>query len=405
MSSLPIDILTNILLRLPAKSLLRFKSVCKSWYIMIDDSELVNRHVEQCNKNLIFWNPAVYTCDYDTFENPRKLIYPFMNWEDGGLFIVGSCRGLICFSMHIYPYTTYLYNPTTQSYKPLPYLPEISTFHYPKGHSYMGFGYDHLSEDYKCVKIFLRKSYNYDETGSFKSLVMVYSLKYDSWKRGNHDVPFYIGHATVCNGYSVFLNGILHWSIDDDHRQPLPIFGFKLSDETFCSVPIPDWSNITSMYDYKRAHIGVTDDGCLCAILNCYDVSSVWIMKEYGVATSWTYLCSVVKREVYDDLRPLFFSEDKRKLFVLLTLVNVAYIDMETREIINVQPPDFKRLWGALVCLENLLVFWDGEDVPTGTHQLRNRNSKLRLSLMLKTERYSFYILLTICIAFQVSMS
>ncbi|KAL2922732.1 F-box protein CPR1 [Bienertia sinuspersici] len=291
--------------------------------------------------------------------------------------------------MHIYPFTTFLYNPTTQSYKTLPYLPQISTFR-SKGHYYLGFGYDlgctesgtgsetdtdtgtgngiskklmlmgtdnfdetgtaiymkypcfigydHLSEDYKCVKIFLSESDDFDETGSFKSLVMVYSLKCDSWKRGDHDVPFYIRHAT--------------------HR------------------PLPD-TYVESLYDYRHAHIGASD-GCLCVILNCYGSSYVWVMKEYGVATSWTCLCRVMKRGVYDDLRPLFFSKDNKRLFVLLMLVNVAYVDLETRDITNVQPPGFKRIWGAQLCSENLLVFRDGEDVPTGTHQLGNRKSKLR---------------------------
>ncbi|KNA04839.1 hypothetical protein SOVF_195970 [Spinacia oleracea] len=377
MSPLPVDVITDILLRLPAKSLLRFKSVCKLWYDTIDSPDFIKRHVEKFNLHMIFANPVVYMCDFDTFDNPTNLDYPFKNLEDGGVYVVGSSRGLLCFSMHCYPYTIFLYNPTTQSHKTLPFLPLMSTFYYPRGHVYLGFGYDPVSEDYKCVKIFLRKSDA--EVGSFKSQVMVYSLREDTWKRGAHDVPYYFyGHF----GYSVMLHGIMHWSIEGDHRVPLPMVGFNLFDETFSSVSLPNYHTDICV----RAHIGVVDD-CLCVMLNHYCYCEVWVMKEYGEATSWTKLCRVGKRDHFDDLRPISFSKSQKELFVILFLVNVASLDLETLEITNVEPPGFKRLWSAHVCLENLLVFRDVKDVDMGTQQLRNRSIKMRKLLMAKTER------------------
>ncbi|XP_021747854.1 F-box protein CPR30-like [Chenopodium quinoa] len=377
MTTLPVDVITDILLRLPAKSLLRFKCVCKLWYDIIEGTDFIKRHVEQSNLHMIFTNPVVYMSDFDKFDKPTNLDYPFKNLEDGGVYVEGSSRGLLCISINCYPYTTYLYNPTTQSYKTLPFLPLMSTFYYPKGNKYLGFGYDHVSEDYKCVKIFLRELDG--EVGSFKSQVMIYSLREDSWKRGAHDVPYYFyGHF----GYSVELNGILHWSIEGNHREPLPIVTFNLCDETFCSVPLPNYHTEI----YMRAHIGVIDV-CLCLILNYYCYCEVWVMKEYGVASSWTKLCRVGKRYHYEDLRPISFSESKKELLVISTLVNVASLDLETLEITNIQPPGFNRFWSAHVCLENLLVFRDVEDAPTGTELPRSRSIRMRKLLMKKTER------------------
>ncbi|KAL2922816.1 F-box protein CPR1 [Bienertia sinuspersici] len=400
MSSIPVDVLADILLRLPAKTLLRFKCVCKLWYNLIDSSDFVNRHVDQCNMHIIFKNPIVYMCDFVTFENPSNLEYPFKNWEDGGLYIIGLCRGLICFSIHDYPFTIFLYNPTTQTYKTLPFLPVTSTFDYPKGHRYTGFGYDHVSQDYRCVRIFIRQS---DDGLFFRSQVMVYSLKFDVWKRGAYDLPYYMNSALIDYGYSVSLNRVVHWSVEGDRREPLPIVCLNFNDESFSYILLPD-SHIEGLYHYKRAHIGVVD-GCLCVILNYYSYSDVWIIKEYGVATSWTCLCRVPKQESYEDMRPISGLKNRKGLLVYLTLVKVAYLDLETLEIMNVQPTGYKKLWGAYVFLENLLVFRDGEDVPRGTHQLRNRNSRLRKLSMIKTERYSFCFWLTSCIVNHVSVA
>ncbi|XP_021742279.1 F-box protein CPR30-like [Chenopodium quinoa] len=382
MSSIPVDVITDILLRLLAKSLLRFKCVCKLWFNIINSSDFINPHVEQSNLHIIVTNPAVYICDFDKFDNPTKLNYPLKNLEYGGLYIVGSSRGLLCFSMHSYPYTTFMYNPTTQTHKSLPYLPVLSTFQTPNGdpfHGLLGFGYDHVSEDYKCVKI--HQCDADDGSGSFKSQVMVYSLREDSWKRGVHDVPYYFDSHL---GYSILLNGILHWSTEDDHREPLPLVGFNLNDETFSSVPLPDYH--TEEESRMRAHIGVVD-ACLCLMYNYWCYCEVWIMKEYGVPASWTKLCMVAKQGNYNDLRPLSFSKSKKELFVILTKANVASLDLETLEIKNIQPPGLHRLWKAYVCSENLLMLKDAEYIRKGTQQLQNRSTKMRKLLMRKTER------------------
>ena len=39
------DVVIQILLKLPPESLLRFKSVCKSWYALINDPKFVTKHL------------------------------------------------------------------------------------------------------------------------------------------------------------------------------------------------------------------------------------------------------------------------------------------------------------------------------------------------------------------------
>ncbi|KAK7839746.1 putative f-box/lrr-repeat/kelch-repeat protein [Quercus suber] len=39
------DLVINILLWRPAMSLLRFKGVCKSWYVLITGQNFINKHL------------------------------------------------------------------------------------------------------------------------------------------------------------------------------------------------------------------------------------------------------------------------------------------------------------------------------------------------------------------------
>lgn len=51
---LPLDIILDILSRLPVKSLLRFKSVCKDWYNIISDPSFVETQVQRAKSNIGF---------------------------------------------------------------------------------------------------------------------------------------------------------------------------------------------------------------------------------------------------------------------------------------------------------------------------------------------------------------
>ena len=80
MSLLPVDVIIDILLKLPAKSLLRFKSVYKLWYDIINDPNFIESHFKQSNNlHIVYWNTAGKLSDFDTFDNTIELDYPFKN--------------------------------------------------------------------------------------------------------------------------------------------------------------------------------------------------------------------------------------------------------------------------------------------------------------------------------------
>ncbi|XP_021747821.1 F-box protein CPR30-like [Chenopodium quinoa] len=378
MSHLPVDILINIFLRFRAKSLLRIKSVCKLWYNIIKDPDFVTRHFEQSNLQIVFKNPILHLSDFNTFNNVVELDYPFKDmdviYKEGsfynGLRVIGSCRGILCLSMTYHPYTIIFYNPTTQTHKILPFLPLKSPF---KDNWNLGFGYDPVSKDFKCVSILQWKS----SEGNFMSQAMVYSLKADSWRRGAHDVPYYDSHFRYC----VDFKGALHWPVDGDKILVSPIVCFNLNDESFSSLPLPNYD----IEFYVRVHIGVLDD-CLSLMLNDFNYCDVWVMKEYGISSSWTKLFRVSKHNIVKDLMPISFYKERKILLANFLLYNVACVNLQTLEITNFELPGFGRIWNVYVCPENLLSFKDVEDGLVGTRKLRRKNAE-RLRFMRKAQR------------------
>ncbi|KAL9227947.1 hypothetical protein vseg_003578 [Gypsophila vaccaria] len=350
MSMLSVDVITDILLRLPAKSLLRFKSVCNAWYDLITDPDFARLHLQrsmatQTNVHFVIKTPKLHLADFDSFENPVVLNYPLRNLMHKGAEIVGSCNGLLCIWHMDRSLSLYLYNPTTQTHKSLPTLPINTPFNYNGMNFSFGFGYDSVSREYKCVRILQSLD---NETGHFQSEVMLYSLKTDRWTKGP-DVPYYFIYPKLCA--SALLDETIHWLGESTERVHLPIVAFSLRDETFSSIMLPTLKTelVGSMY------LGVLE-GCLCLSVNYFNYYEVWVMEEYGVAETWIRWFTIHKGEGYDILeRPICYSLSRNELFYRQVQLMVVSICMDTLKTSPVQVAGFRVCWDAHPCVENLL--------------------------------------------------
>ncbi|KAI3953566.1 hypothetical protein MKW92_012063, partial [Papaver armeniacum] len=150
-----IDLLTLILICLPVKTLLVFKSVSKQWFSIISDPIFAINHFGRLNPKItgLFLQNVGCTrskyCEYeyillDGSKFERGTPPKFANDPEPGRYgsviefpteISQSCNGLlcckretrfdgkICFLDHISTYKTYIYNPTTRQYRCLPPSP------------------------------------------------------------------------------------------------------------------------------------------------------------------------------------------------------------------------------------------------------------------------------------------
>ncbi|GLT42057.1 hypothetical protein SLA2020_160790 [Shorea laevis] len=297
--SFPSDITEDILQFLPVKSLVRFKLVCSSWRSLISSSQFRKTHFNRAfqNPKLSTHKALLSTPSGFMVLDPRKpfgddggtmvnLTFP-LEREDGHLRIVGSCNGLVCLVLDG-KRDFFLWNPSTGDCNK---LPEACT---PAGEWYVhGFGYDSSSEDYKVVLVTTYVHITTTGTGTLcriEAEVAIFSLKRNSW-RIFEEVNKVIRRLPRwdCDSFpeSTFLNGAIHWINDIVGT----IIAFDLASETTC-----EFQAASPRSGFFNMDLGVLG-GCLCLIHDCYTdpyCVELWVMKEYGVETSWTKLCNLV---------------------------------------------------------------------------------------------------------------
>ncbi|XP_074302821.1 F-box/kelch-repeat protein At3g23880-like [Silene latifolia] len=249
---IPSDVIVEILVCLPVKSLLRFKSVCKDWYTLINSSLFIQLHL---NKSLVFnyrHNHTLFYINDDSFcvvDDNYRLLKPIkVYWpkdiisDREFLRTVGSCHGLVC--LRVAHGLTYdwkgscflICNPSTQTFKFKPNFPFSELKSFTRGELSYGFGYDGKHDDYKIVVT--RKIWE----DSVRD-VYVYSFKADSWKCATH-TPAGGSSGSYCQEQYIMSefankNNMLYYFVYspvDDENDNIPncsIACFDLSTETW----------------------------------------------------------------------------------------------------------------------------------------------------------------------------
>ncbi|CDP02910.1 unnamed protein product [Coffea canephora] len=310
--NLPAHVVSDILSRLPPKTIIQCKAVCKSWLSLLSESEFTNLHLLRSPPCLIInnldYHPSDLNCfslvefedqpDHHDFQHVAgtKIKAPEGCVVENGATatMVGSINGLICLNEFDHKHdAVYLWNPIIRESITLP-MPE-GVRSYPNIVSY-GFGSSSETRKYKVVRIFQEREKNTRRV--LKSNCDVYTLgeETESWRRIGH-APFLYNS---CRTHGVFLNGNLHWLIGDQAGSEL-ISCFDLETELFSPFPAPPELS----KDFNLASLGLFG-GCLSLCDNTSDYEIViWVMKEYGITKLWTKDI-VIDKEPADLVGPSF---------------------------------------------------------------------------------------------------
>ncbi|KAK4424758.1 F-box/kelch-repeat protein, partial [Sesamum alatum] len=292
--NLPEEIIMQILLRLPVKSLLKFRCVSQSWRFLISSYNFAKAHIEVSTKNskyahdrLIFGSRDLpvdlYTCSLRSIveDVSSGSIYPMIDeslivdrvWFDCPLCELhdvicqeGSCNGLVCLALSVS--TLILWNPTTRKHRVLPESVKDLDLNFDYIEITFGFGYDELNDDYKVVEI----SYLERDTGVLETQVKVYSLRNDSWKTLSN----WPGGDTF-GGCGKFLNGAIHWSVSGfDNMDEWAIVSHDLATDTFRELLLPDIEDDDVRVEIKllggsrfdKAHIKISTKNLYASMTN-----------------------------------------------------------------------------------------------------------------------------------------
>lgn len=308
------DIITEILIRLPVKLIVKFRCVSKSWRALITSPKFVKDHlrlalknkayhkvmwchrpqikIEECYLSSLFDNSTTFS-DVSAL-HPRLVSDGLYTRVPDSIVVLGSVHGLICLigsvdgcifqgyddidterlvDIEDFKEDLFLWNPSTRRYKKLPdHKPDywFDTRVY-------GLGYDMLHDDYKFLGTFR----GYQRLHCCK--VQLYSLKSDSWKSLD-DLPSALSGGNLQGVSGTFVEGSLHWLsyTTDGPDKRWNIISFNLADEKWGTLEKPCYeegelvlwlgvigSDLSLFVDCEGTHI------------------DVWVMQKYAVQGSW----------------------------------------------------------------------------------------------------------------------
>ncbi|KAM7497687.1 hypothetical protein LguiA_022101 [Lonicera macranthoides] len=294
---LPSEIFIEILIRLPVKILLRCTSVCKSWYSLVTSPYFITTHLKHNNNNannqillrsffgdncyLGIDHYSVYR-DNDTFDKLADLDVPF-SCIDGCFRVIGCSNGLIFFSDDEFGYkqTMYLWNPSIRKFVTVP-RPRV-TFDSKRSFDHaVGFGFDAAANDYKIVRLVYVKSNNIKVP---PPEVELFELSTGSWRSINAGDFKYVAENQTPHA---FLNGVIHWTGYEKGDLPKLIVSFDLQNEELGAIMLPPEVPGITPSSYLRV---ATFRDTLSLIQRSIHIDyyyCIWVMKDYGVAKSWT---------------------------------------------------------------------------------------------------------------------
>ncbi|OMO66208.1 hypothetical protein CCACVL1_21266 [Corchorus capsularis] len=343
---LPEELLLEILLRLPAEALVRFTAVCKWWNSVIKNPNFISTHLAKTISYFQHQSSPSKECTWDhsyrlvekyslRFDNEDVDEYKQLHFYRDkfrsvgtGSRVVGTCNGLVCLVDE--DYNNYIvWNPVIRKAIRLP-EPSVrfrnyhsgrafTSFGFDSNHSsraFTGFGFDSKTNDYKLLRLV---DLDDQSVGA-----QVYSLNTNCWTSiALFREPYYIAKNS-------FVNGAIHLLACDwkGRRKRNLILAFDVSVQVFSDIPLPDHlSNAIHRPGQLRTGRLQYSQSCMASFeLLKYRESSIatmtswdwdpnlielWVMKEYGVATSWTKLFTIVKGESVG--RVLFFRQDEEQ--------------------------------------------------------------------------------------------
>lgn len=340
---IPNDLLIRILFKLPAKSIMRFNSVCKAWRSLINRPSFIDQHTSK-NSNLYVLINRLYEINETTYQFATRILsyntlgavstqsfssaspYPRRddNLEFTNFFIKGCCNGLVlvvdCDDVVVdYDYdfdfdededydndkvgdVNYaLWNLAMGETKVLPTCLSRSQPNYRSNALFeiVGFGFDAESRDYKVVKMHkLMKDIN-STRPSAHIVVEVYSLRTNSWKTVTTDLPHSTAITDLNENNGVFCNGMYSWTANVGTGFGLrgEIVSFDMSEEVITRTHMPNdicvstsptptpSSNINCLLVFKESLAVVNCDRQNGQNFTAYDI---WVLGQYGVKESWS---------------------------------------------------------------------------------------------------------------------
>ncbi|CAN7019598.1 unnamed protein product [Brassica oleracea var. botrytis] len=306
---LPWELLEEILSRVPLKSLVRLRVVCKRWNVILDDKRFINNHKETF-RFILKTKSKIYSVSIDPKIVVRELPCDIPDLECQIPTTLVDCDEFLICNMDD---GAAVWNP---------WLKQSTWIRQPR-FSLEGICYNGSNRTSDQVSLYKTIWANCTEW-------RIHDFAFGTWKRSN----FNSGDSNqrekgrrknLHSDMSVSLNGSLFWIAYVDETDPLYLLGrFNFSKErfyTFCYLPC-------GMSHSRDALVLRVFKGDRFSVLKqCYVTKKVeiWVTKnkvnvENGSDVVWVsfmtfsipHFPSLVQAEPYSDQQPSYYIDDKR---------------------------------------------------------------------------------------------
>uniref|UniRef100_A0A0A8XRM8 Uncharacterized protein n=1 Tax=Arundo donax TaxID=35708 RepID=A0A0A8XRM8_ARUDO len=308
------EIVIEILVWLPVKSLLKFKSVCKAWRAIITDPIFIREHL-RCSASKFEQDPSFiispHTLDYvipgerwpSTFCNHIR----FYQWQQGAsaakfmqakdfrdvfnmVLYFAHCDGLVLAPTDR---SLYVFNPATRDAITLPDSNHNKRQQGGASCCYCaGLGLDPRTGEYKVVQAFYRSMD--PDTNIYRMGMEVFTITGDGggiWREIMDDPPYPVESWQT----GLTIKGFLFWHIDKArHKQQTPrgLLRLSLADETFGVTGLPDSMDpaLDDAFALDVLH------GELCVTAPTSDIAlTIWTLpiQEDGQGQCWEQRCKI----------------------------------------------------------------------------------------------------------------
>ncbi|KAL4619950.1 hypothetical protein ACB092_06G118400 [Castanea dentata] len=230
---LPYHIVLDILLRLPLKSIVKCKSVCKQWFTLISDTLHLHPLLIAYWPNIHLHMVELRASEFQGLvigSRPTRITIKFKT-DDYLQIVSSSCMGLLLF-WNYRRKNLYVCNPILGEYTIIPRVRENTFF------PFVFLGFSSKTKEFKLLRFF---------------------------KQQGHSHNIYMAETSLCC-----------FNLDNEQFQPFP----RPSQFAKCWKISHKMRNMMSMGAVK-------DQLFLCHPFN-NSVLEIWVMGDYGVSESWT---------------------------------------------------------------------------------------------------------------------
>ncbi|KAI9127134.1 hypothetical protein K1719_001693 [Acacia pycnantha] len=260
---LPLDIIINILKRLPVKSIVRFQCVLKQWKDLLKSPSFIAEHTRHSadERPLLLLQeysykrgcPSISLLNHK-METVEVLSIPSIDPFRCSWRTIGSCNGLLCVKVchdEARPRRfLWLWNPVIKKVREIPIMTND-----PMGRCIYGFGFCSIVNDYKIVKFYNQEMRKKKSDQRFDRIrndrVEAYSLRTGSWK----ELEFQFGAIQQAEFIreAVSIGGTISWLLIGN-VSPI-IVSFDIATEVFRFTQItPDYGSLLWLDLYSDKH-------------------------------------------------------------------------------------------------------------------------------------------------------